>query len=367
MSTGLIWHESYMWHDSGAFFGPARAENFSQPAQHPESPETKRRFKNLLDISGLTEQLTVLTPRPATDEEILRLHSPDHLAHIRAVGNTGGNAGTAAHCHMAAGGDKIAILAAGGVITAVDAVLDGTIDNAYALVRPPGHHAEPEDAMGFCFFGNGAIAGLHLLEARGLDRIAYVDWDVHHGNGTQRAFWEDPRALTISLHQDNCFPLNSGTADEIGEGKGEGYAINISLPPGSGVGAYIAAFERVVIPALETFNPDFIIVPSGFDGGDQDPLGRMMLHSDAYRAMTKMLMEAAHELCAGRMVMCHEGGYSIYSVPYFGLAVMEQLSGIKTEVVDPYLAVMARKGYQDLQPHQDTVITSVEPLARGCT
>ena len=367
LPTGLVWHESYMWHESGGYFGPTAPEHFLQPVAHPESPETKRRFKNLLDASGLTDQLAVMTPRPATEEEILRYHTRAHLDWIKSVSVTGGNAGTRVPTNMGPGGYELALLSAGGVIAATDAVLDGEVANAYALVRPPGHHAEPEEAMGFCFFGNAALAGLHLLEARGLDRVAFFDWDVHHGNGTQRAFWEDPRALTISIHQDNCYPLDSGGIEENGEGAGAGYAINIPLPPGSGSGAYLAAFEQIVIPSLQNFKPDFIIVPSGFDAGGQDPLGRMMLHGDVYREMTRLLMAAADDLCGGRLVMCHEGGYSVYSVPYFGLAVMEQLSGTKTDVVDPYLPAMLRQGYQDLQPHQEAVIASVEPLVQRCT
>ena len=187
MTTGLVWDERLMWHDTGTRFGPAGGGNVA------------RRFA---------------TTRVGPD------------------------------------GDSIARLAAGAGIAAVDAVLAGRVDNAYCLHRPPGHHAEPDEAMGFCIYSNAAIAGLYALDAAGLARIAFVDWDAHHGNGTQAAFRGDPRALTISLHQDGSFPPGSGAVDEIGEGGAVGTNINIPLPPGSGEGAWLAAFERIVLPAL---------------------------------------------------------------------------------------------------------------------
>ncbi|MFT7533346.1 MAG: acetoin utilization deacetylase AcuC-like enzyme, partial [Gammaproteobacteria bacterium] len=190
-------------------------------------------------------------------------------------------------------GFEIAALSAGGVIAAVEATLSGTVQNAYALVRPPGHHAEANEAMGFCIFANAAIAGRHTLDDLGVGRIAFVDLDVHHGSGAQQIFWQEPRALTISIHQDNAFPPGSGSISDNGAGRGEGFNINIPLPPGSGIGAYQSAFKRIVLPALKIYSPDLIIVPIGFDAGAHDPLGRMLLRSAAYRQLTTMLMDAA--------------------------------------------------------------------------
>jgi hypothetical protein len=183
-----------------------------------------------------------------------------------------------------------------------------------------------------------------------VNRIAVVDWDVHHGNGTQLAFYENTEVLTISIHQDNLYPLGSGSISDNGSGPGAGSNLNIPMPPGSGVGSYLAAFERVIVPALYRFKPELIVVASGLDANAYDPLGRMMLHSESYRRMTNMLMQAASDLCAGRLVLAHEGGYAETYVPFCGLAIVEELTGLRTEVGDPYLEWVQSRAYQELQP-----------------
>ncbi len=361
--TGFVWHEIYMWHNTGNYAGIMPDGNPVQPGTHVENPETKRRFRNLLEVSGLLPQLQMITAREAEEEEILRFHTPDYLHRIKALSaDAGGDAGV--FTPMGRGSFEIARLSAGGVLAALEAIISGEVRNAYALVRPPGHHALADEGMGFCIFGNAVIAGKHALEHLGLERIAVVDWDVHHGNGTQSGFYDDPRALTISLHQDNCFPPDSGHLHENGEGPGKGYNINIPLPAGSGVGAYEAAFDRVVIPALEAHKPELIIVPSGFDAGAYDPLGRMQMHSDGYRALTKQLMTFADRVCQGRILMCHEGGYNGDTLPFMGLAVVEELSGIRTQVDDPFLEIMAGLGGQQLLPHQEQVIAAAQQLLK---
>lgn len=238
------------------------------------------------------DHLTPIKPRPATEAEILRFHTPAHLDKIRRMSAAGG--GDASELTpFGSGSYEIALLSAGGTIEAIDAVLSGQVRNAYALVRPPGHHATQDVGMGFCLFGNVAIAVMHAQAVRGVGRVATVDWDVHHGNRTQAAFYDSPDVLTISLHQDNLFPANSGGLHERGIGRGEGYNLNIPLPPGCGDGAYIEAMRRVVLPALERYRPDIIVVPSGFDASGVDPLGRMMVSTEGFRQMTRLLMEAA--------------------------------------------------------------------------
>jgi acetoin utilization deacetylase AcuC-like enzyme len=364
MTTGWVYHELYMWHDPGRAAGLAGDRQWIQAWEHYEHPETKRRFRNLVEVAGLFDDLVALRPRPAAVDEILRFHTPAYVESIRAMSaRSGGNAGEGTP--FAAGAFEIALLAAGGTITAVDAVLDGRVENAYALVRPPGHHAEAGRGRGFCIFNNAVVAIEHARAARGVGRVAAVDWDVHHGNGTQAAFYARADVLTISVHQDRWYPGDSGGLDERGEGPGLGFNLNIPLPPGSGHGAYLAAFERVVVPALHAFRPELIVVPSGFDGSLYDPLGRMMAYSETYRAMTRMLMAAAGELCGGRLVLTHEGGYAPLYVPFCGLAVMEELSGVKTAVDDPMAPRAAAAGGQELAPHQDEVIRRAERMLSG--
>ncbi len=297
----------------------------------------------------------------ATVEEICRFHDRSYVDHIKALSDdNGGDAGGLTP--FGPGSYEIALLAAGGVMAACDAVLDGDVDNIYALVRPPGHHALAGEGMGFCLFGNVAIAAHHLRSSRGLERVAIVDWDVHHGNGTQSAFYDDASVLTISFHQDGCFPLGSGAVGDNGEGEGAGANINVPLPRGGGRGAYVAAFERVVVPALERFSPDLILVASGLDASAMDPLGRMQMHSDGYRELTKLMQDVAGRGCEGRLVAEHEGGYSSAYVPFCGLAIVEELSGLSSGVEDPMLEFIRAQGGDDLAPHEDEVIALCEAL-----
>ena len=361
MATGLVFDEHYLWHDTGNGWIRPTDGTTIQPLEHPENPETKRRLMNLLRASGLLDELVPVVPRPATVDEIVRVH--DRSYHDRIVAESadrGGDAG--GFTPFGKGGYEIAALAAGGCIAAVDAVLDGTVSDVYALVRPPGHHAIPESGLGFCLFNNAAVAVKHLQLTRGVGRVAMVDWDVHHGNGQQAIFYDDPSVLTISLHQDNLYPPDSGPMTDNGAGAGVGFNVNVPLPAGSGHGAYLAAYERIVVEALRRFQPEFIVAPSGFDGGFYDPLGRMMAYSETFRSMTAMLKAAADELCDGRLVFTHEGGYSAAYVPFMGLAILEQLTGVRTSIEDPYLASCANTGGQELQPHQDARISEVESL-----
>jgi len=357
MATGWLWEERYAWHDAGIWndIGTMTPKAYAQPERAFENPETKRRFRNLLDVTGVLDKLVPLRARAATDEEILRVHTPAHLAHVRALGATGGDAGDGTA--MGRFGDEIAALAAGGSIVAADAVLDGAVDNAYALVRPPGHHAEPERAMGFCVFSNIGIAIRHAQQARGAGRVAVVDWDVHHGNGTETVFLSDPSVLAISLHQDEHYPPGRGRVDVVGEGEARGTNLNIPLPPGGGIAAYGYAFERVVIPALRAFRPELIVVASGFDASSYDPLGRMDLDAGDFRQLTAALMEVAAEVCDGRLLMSHEGGYSSFYVPYCGLAVIEQMSGHTSDVDFSLVAPDGhRSGPRKLEQHEHDAV-----------
>ena len=351
-----------MWHDTGTSAWVTPAGLTVEPLGHIENADGKRRIRNLIEVSGLMDHLVQLKPRPAEEGEIARLHTREYMERIkRASSQDGGDAGDLSP--FGRGSYEIALLAAGGCITAVDAVLDGKVDNAYALVRPPGHHAEKDQGRGFCIFANTALAAAHARQARGLSRVAIVDWDVHHGNGTEHAFYNDPTVLTISIHQDNNYPPGSGAIEDTGEGDGKGYNINIPLPAGSGVGAYVATFERVVAPALRAFRPELILVASGLDASAMDPLASMMMTSDGYRKLTQVVLSVAREVCGGRLVACHEGGYSPAYVPYCGLAILEEMAGVRTGLEDPLLDLLAAFGGQELQPHQDAVIQRAAQLA----
>ena len=363
LPTGLAWEERTMWHDTGWYFGPTDVSEWVEPIVSPENVDCKRRIKNLLDVAGLTEMLRSLEVEPASDKDLLAVHSENHLQYIKDVSSKGGGnvAKQFGTTSLGENGFQIAALAAGAAISCVKAVMSGTVNNAYALVRPPGHHADADQSMGFCIFNNAAIAASFALRDYELERVAFVDWDVHHGNGTQSIFWNNDRVLTISIHQDNCFPPNSGSLSEVGGKKALGSCLNIPLPPGSNEGVYLAAFERVILPALKIFKPDFIFVPCGFDAGFHDPLGRMMLRSGSFRKLTKMIKEVAKDLCEGRLVMTHEGGYSPHSVPFHALAVFEELSGIDTNVVDPY-GNASNAEISELLNHEEDVISAAEML-----
>jgi acetoin utilization protein AcuC len=224
------------------------------------------------------------------------------------------------------------------------------------------HHAMPDRASGFCIYNDVAV-GIRWLLDQGVEKVAYVDVDVHHGDGVEQIFYDDPRVLTISLHQDSCFPPGSGPLEENGAGAGEGFNLNLPLPPGSGTGAYEHAFREVVIPALDAFRPQLIVVASGLDASAMDPLGRMMMTPRGYGDLTRLLLDAADRHCEGRLVVEHEGGYNEELVPFCALAIVEALSGIETDCKDTILQLYPEgMGYQDLQPHQADVIARAAEL-----
>ncbi len=356
--TAFVFHERLLWHDPGSAASVIPAGGFVEPGPHAESPERVRRIRSLVEVSGLAERLLELRPRPAADDELLRFHTGEYLRRVRELSAAGhGDAGF--YSPVGPSSYEIAALSAGACLTAVDAVLAGEADNAYALVRPPGHHALSDLGMGGCIFGNTALAALHA-RARGIGRIAIVDWDAHHGNGTQAAFWDDPDVLTISLHQDNAFPPGSGGLDELGGEAAPGTNVNLPLPPGSGSGAYAAAFERVVLPAVAAFRPELVVIAAGYDSCAWDAHARLMLHSEDYRRLTADLVALADRHAGGRLVVVHEGGYAPAYAPFCALAVLEELSGSRTGVEDPFLPIFQGYAYQELQPHQDALIAAVE-------
>lgn len=337
-ATGFYHDERCMWHSTGESVLYLPVGGWLQPLAgggHPESPESKRRLRSLLDVSGLTPKLSVNSAEPATTQDLRRVHTEPYIARFRELSaGAGGEIGEEAL--FSHGGYEIAALSAGLAKRAVQDVLSGLVTNAYSLSRPPGHHCLPAEGMGFCLLANTAVAIEAAKADLGLGRVAVVDWDVHHGNGTQAIFYDRADVLTISLHQENCYPVDSGTVEERGEGAGAGFNLNVPLPPGSGHETYLHALREIVIPALEAYGPELVVVASGLDANMVDPLARQMLYAGSFREMTAMLMDAADSLCAGRIVAVHEGGYAESAVPFCGLAIIETLSGVRTDVVDPF-------------------------------
>jgi acetoin utilization deacetylase AcuC-like enzyme len=363
--TGYVWHEQYAWHDTGTHAGFIEAGGFVQPYQAFESPESKARLAGLVEVSGLLKHLTRLDARPVTEQDLMRVHTADYVQRIRALSaERGGDAGDG-YTPFGRGGYDLAALAAGGTLVAAEAVLQGGVDNAYALVRPPGHHAEPDQGRGYCMFSNVPVA-IESLRARGLvNRVAIFDYDVHHGNGAEKIYWDDPDTLTISVHQDRLFPTDSGMMSARGSESAGGTNINVPLPAGSGDGAYLSVVERVAAPAIRAFQPELIMVSSGLDPAALDPLGAMSVTSAGFRGMAEELLGIAAEVCGGKVVFSHEGGYSPVHVPYCGLAVLEALTGIRTAVEDPFTEAFENSPTRPLQPWQLEVIEEASQLARS--
>ncbi|WP_295073008.1 class II histone deacetylase [Tabrizicola sp.] len=344
MTTAFFSDERCFWHGGGnyAFTLPVAGLVQPMPGGLPENPETKRRLRNLIEVTGLTRHLSMRSADPATQEDLLRVHPESYLSAFKATSDAGGGE-LGLRTPFGAGGYEIAALSAGLAKAAVRAVLTGEARNAYALSRPPGHHCTADFPNGFCLLNNIAVA-IRSAQADGLARrVAVLDWDVHHGNGTEAIFWDDPDVLAISLHQERNYPLDTGGVEAMGGPNALGANLNLPLPPGTGHQRYLYAMERVVLPALERFQPDAIIVACGFDAAAVDPLGRMLCTAETFRILTRMVMEAADRLCDGRLTLVHEGGYSEVYVPFCGHAVLEELSAAPVSAPDPLAATLARR------------------------
>ncbi|MDY0745229.1 class II histone deacetylase [Paucibacter sp. R3-3] len=308
--------------------------------QDGDEAGVRRRLLALMAQSGLMQQLALRGAAPASEVDLRRVHDGDYLASFKALSDHGG--GELGDCApFGPGGYELARLSAGLALQAVDEVLSGRSRNAYALTRP-GHHCLPELAMGGCLLANIPIAIEAVLAKHGPRRVAVVDWDAHHGNGTQAVYYRRSDVLTISLHQDRGFPAGYGGLRDRGEGAGRGFNLNIPMPPGSGHEAYLHAMERIVAPAVERFEPALIVVAAGYGANAVEPLARMLLHADSFRAMTARLVALAERHCDGALVMVHEGGAAESCVPQCAHAAIEALSGamLAAAIDDPLLALI---------------------------
>jgi len=276
---------------------------------HPENATRLASIIQALSESPYQPFLDLSCARLATEEELCLVHDPVYVKHVLSL--EGKNASIDHETLVSPGSIRAALVAAGIGIELVEQVLKGKIQNGFALVRPPGHHARPDGGMGFCIFNNIAIAAKKAF-SKEIKRILILDWDVHHGNGTQDAFYDDERVLQIDLHQDNLFPSPSGLLRETGKGKGKGFTVNVPLPPSCNDADYVYIFENLVKPLARHYRPELILVSAGFDAHESDPLGFMNLTTAGYGRLTAEIKALAEELCQGKLVFFLEGGYNPY-------------------------------------------------------
>ena len=309
------------------------------PPGHPECPE-RAEVMDVVAARWRTRGGEVVDPRAATSDELARLHDADYL---RCIAGTAGRAvALDADTYTSPDSHDIALLAAGAAVEAVERVRNGPHATALALVRPPGHHAERDRAMGFCLYNNVAVAAAHA-RARGAKRVAIVDYDVHHGNGTQHTFEDDPAVLYVSTHQSPFYP-GTGGASEVGTGAGAGFTVNLPLEAGAVDDDYRIVFIEVIVPVLRQFRPDVLLVSAGFDAHERDPLASMRLTTAAFGAMTMELRAVAEECCGGRMALVTEGGYDLQAFAASLDAVVQVLAGPPSAPNWPASAAASERG-----------------------
>jgi len=294
MDTAYVYDPIYLKHDLPS---------------HPENARRLKRILSTLEEEGILARLRSLEPRPATVEELQRVHTPEHIERVQRKAQTGGGY-LDPDTYVCSRSFDAALMAAGGIVRAMEVVLAGEIDNAFALVRPPGHHATATRAMGFCLFNNVAVAARAALAESKVRRVFIADFDVHHGNGTQDAFASDPAVFYFSTHQYPHYP-GTGHWSETGHGAGEGTVLNVPLPPGVGDAGYAQVFSELVWPLAERFRPGLILVSAGYDAHWSDPLAQMNLSLTGYAWLEQELVRMAGRLCSGRIVFTLEGGYQL--------------------------------------------------------
>ena len=317
MTVGYVYHPVYLQHDTGG---------------HVENARRLEAIIAYLEQTGLKSQLTLIEPRLATVEELSLVHQREYIKGIEEKAASGGG-WLDPDTVMSAGSCEAALYATGGLIRAVEVVMAGELASAFALVRPPGHHATSRQAKGFCLFNNIAIAAHYALAEYKLERILIIDFDVHHGNGTQEAFYANPQVMYISTHEYPFYP-GTGSIEEIGSGAAEGTVINIPLSAGCGDGEYLAVFEQIIVPAAKRFNPQLILVSAGYDLHWADPLAMMEVSVTGFGQMVGIIKRLADELCDGRLVFTLEGGYNLDALAVSVRATLDVLLG-NTATSDP--------------------------------
>jgi len=310
--VGFVYNTIYLKHDTG---------------QHPENAKRLLAIMRYLERTGPWQQLTSIKPEAAAIEEIALVHDSQYISEVRQLAEQGGGQ-LDPDTVVSADSYDVALCAVGGVIKATDVVMKGDLDSVFALVRPPGHHAKADRGMGFCIFNNVAIAVECALYKYNLERVAIIDFDVHHGNGTQNAFYSNPAVLYISTHQYPHYP-GTGRMDETGEGAGKGTTINIPLPTSCGDKEYEQVFQQVVTPAVRRFEPQLIVVSAGYDGHWSDGLAYMQLSITGFSRIVESIKSMTEEMCSGRLVLSLEGGYNLTTLSASVRATFEVLLGSK--------------------------------------
>ena len=308
--TALVTSRIFLEHETG---------------DHPERPARLEAILRYLERTGRLDDRRLVEPDPADEETIALVHDRAYIEELRAFAARGGG-WLDADTVVSPRSFDVARLAVGAAVTAVELVLRGEAPRAFALVRPPGHHAEPDRGMGFCLFNNIAVAAAWALQRHGLERVAIIDWDVHHGNGTQAAFYRTDRVLFVSIHQWPLYP-GTGRADEIGEGQGRGYTLNIPLPPRSDDAAYLRAFDEQIEPRVRAYRPQLLLVSAGYDAHYADPLAAMAVTEQGFGAMAGRVLTWAQECCDGRLVLALEGGYNLSALASSVAATLDALDG----------------------------------------
>ena len=295
-ATGFVYDDIYLRHNTGS--------------GHPECSQRLEAIVTRLQAADLLDVLTRIKPRSVQEEWLTTVHTPEYIAELRELQAKGSRFAGSRDTPVSASSCAVAFEAVGGVLAAVDAVTAGTIQNAFCAVRPPGHHATQDKAMGFCLLNNVAIAARYIQKKHKLPKVLIVDWDVHHGNGTQDIFYEDPSVFYFSVHQHPFYP-GTGSVNEQGTGAGKGQTLNVPLPAGSGNRQFVQALSSKLLPAANIFRPDFVLLSAGFDAHENDPLGQMGVTPDGFAELTKIVKQIAHMHCQGRLVSVLEGGYDL--------------------------------------------------------